>query len=89
MRETRPMSYILQNSGQRPYRELVQRHLRRQSSRLLQEASIWEIANLPEAAQGEAMAYIDATNARFGFDKDFWSTASCQRPAERGGESAR
>ena len=72
------MSYFLQNGGHRPYRELIQEHLRRQPTRKLQEASVWEITNLPEAAQDEATAYIDAINARFGHDKDFWATASCQ-----------
>ena len=71
------MSHFLQEAGHRQYRELIQKHFRRQSTAKLQAASIWEITNLPGVDQDEGMAYIDATNARFGYDRDFWATASC------------
>ena len=78
MRDTHPMSDFLEGAGHRPYRELVQKYLRSGSTGELHQASLLEITNLPEAAQDGATYYIDATNARFGYDQGFWATASCQ-----------
>ena len=68
---------FLSGAGNRPYRELVEHHIKRTSTKRLQEAVLSETALLPEEFQPLVLDYIDETNARFGYDREFWALTSC------------
>lgn len=76
------LAQFLKGAGERPYRELIQWHIRKQSTSKLQQACLGETANLPEDLRPLVMDYIDATNARFGYDQRFWIEATCRSAFE-------
>ena len=61
--------------GPKPYRELIQHHLKRQSTRQLQEGVAGTVEFLPAAAQGHVIEFIDAVNERMAYDQHFWKHA--------------
>jgi hypothetical protein len=71
------LSQFLAEAGDRPYRELIQFHIKRQSTAELQNSGVGEVALLPPDLQPQAIGYIDAVNHRFGYDKEFWERATC------------
>lgn len=71
------LSQFLDGAGDRPYRELVQTHIRKQSTSKLQQAVLWEISNLPKNISSKAEGFIDVINERFAYDKDFWKDVTC------------
>jgi hypothetical protein len=77
------LSEFLKGAGDRPYRELIQHHLRKQSTKRLQEGVLGEISLLPKGLQSLMMDYIDVTNNRFSYDKNFWSKANCRQAFEQ------
>ena len=73
-----PIADLLTNAGDRPYRGLVEQHLRRLSTEQLRLAAAGESLKLPEPLQGESMAYVDAVNNRVAHDREFWAHATCK-----------
>jgi hypothetical protein len=73
---------FLNGAGEKPYRELVQHHIKRTGTRELQKAVLDETGLLPQDLQEFAITYIDATNSRFGCDRLFWTTATCREAFE-------
>src|SRR6266508_1972179 len=73
---------FLEGAGSKPYRDLIEYHLKRQSTAQLQQGALGESTMLPENLQPSVMGYIDAANTRFGYDKQFWETATCQSAFE-------
>jgi hypothetical protein len=73
---------FLNGVGEKPYRELVQHHIKRTGTRELQKAVLGETGLLPQDLQEFAIAYIDATNSRFGYDHLFWTMATCREAFE-------
>lgn len=71
------LSEFFDGASERPFRELIQAHIRRQSTAKLHQAVSWEVSNLPEIAQPKIESYIDAINERFGYDKEFWAKVTC------------
>lgn len=71
------LSKFLNGAGDRPFRELVQAHIRKQSTAKLHQAVLWEISNLPENISAKIESYIDAINERFGYDNEFWKEVTC------------
>jgi len=71
------LSQFLDGAGERSYRELVQAHIRKQSTLKLQQAVLWEISNLPENIGVKVSDYIDVLNEKFAFDKNFWRNVTC------------
>lgn len=76
------LTEFLEGAGPKPYRDLVEYHLKRQSTAQLQKGALGESMMLPENLQPLVMGYIDAANSRFGHDKHFWETATCQSAFE-------
>ena len=68
---------FLGTAANRPYRSLVEYHMRRQSIQQLAKAAMGETAMLPQEYQPEVMGYLDAVNAAVGYDARFWASASC------------
>jgi len=73
---------FLNGAGDKPYRELVQYHIKRTSTRDLQKAVLGETSLLPEWLQSSIVTYIDETNDRFGYDSVFWAQATCRQAFE-------
>ena len=69
------LSELLGQSRSRLYSELVQHHLRKQSTEKLQMAGVGTIALLPDTAQYHVTEFIDAVNERIGYDQRFWRHA--------------
>lgn len=68
---------FLDGAANRPYRGLIQYHIRRQSTQQLLHAGIGERELLPEQHRGAVLVYIDAVNGAVGYDREFWATATC------------
>ena len=73
---------FLEGAGTKPYRELIQYHIRRTGTRNLIVASLGVTQMLPANCQELAMSYIDATNERFAYDQTFWTNATCRQAFE-------
>lgn len=71
------LSKFLDGAGDRPYKELVQAHIRKQSTSKLQQAVSWETSNLPKSISAQIESFIDAINERFAYDNDFWKEVTC------------
>ena len=77
---------LMEGAGSKPYRALVEHHIRRQSQHQLRTASAGEIDQLPEDLRPHAITFIDVVNERVGCDRKFWATANCReasRPLRR------
>jgi hypothetical protein len=70
---------FLNGASRKPYRELIQYHIKRTAMRDLQKAVLAETQMLPANLRRFVMEYIDATNSRFGFDETFWAQATCRQ----------
>jgi len=78
------LSAFLTGSGSnKPYRELVQYHIKRQSTKQLQLAVLGETSLLPEVYQPTIMSYIDATNNQLGASGNFWMQTTCRQAFEQ------
>ncbi len=73
---------FLNRAGEKPYRELVQYHIKRTGTLELQKAVLDETGLLPQDLQEFVIAYIDATNSQFGYDQSFWTKATCREAFE-------
>ena len=73
---------FLKGAGQRPYRQLVEHHLRRKSVPDLQQAVIGETDLLPQQVRPFVMGYIDVTNRQLAYDQEFWSRVTCREAFE-------
>jgi hypothetical protein len=80
---TSRLQEFLDGAGGRPYRELIQYHIRRTPARRLQEAAMGEAALCPVELPDQGMEFIDAINAELGYDKHFWDTATCHEALDR------
>ena len=63
-------------AGNKPYRKLIEYHIKGQSAAQLQAAVLGETSLLPDHLRAFIEAYIDSINLRFGYDKQFWETAT-------------
>ena len=70
------LSKLLMFGGEKPYRELVQYHMKRQSIEQLQKAMFGEVEMLPKAFVPYVEEYIDIVSETLGYDKGFWKTAT-------------
>ena len=70
---------FLSGAGKRPYRELIQYHIKRTATRDLQNAVLGETQMLPTNHQAFVMEFIDVINLQFGYDQAFWSRATCRQ----------
>ena len=77
------LSEFMEGAGHRPYRELIQHHIKKQSASKLQQAVLGEASLLPEELQSMVMDYIDKTNSRLSYDQNFWANASCRQAFEQ------
>jgi len=76
------LSKFMKGAADKPYRELIQHHIKRQSTSELQYAVLGEQDRLPEELQKMVMDYIDMTNAQLGYNQLFWRHASCMQAFE-------
>lgn len=73
---------FLKGASDRPYRELIQYHIKRTSTQDLLKAGAGETSMLSRNLQEHIINYIDATNLRFGYDQSFWGSATCREAFE-------
>ena len=73
---------FLSGAGQKPYRKLVEHHLRRTSVPNLQKAALSEADRLPQPVRPFVMDYIDATNRQLAYNQEFWSRVTCREAFE-------
>ncbi|MGH7828483.1 MAG: hypothetical protein ACREQ7_25290 [Candidatus Binatia bacterium] len=69
---------FLADAASRPYRDLVQHHVRHQSKAQLLAASVAEVDLLPPELKPLAERFIDLVNERILRDQVFWQTVPCQ-----------
>lgn len=74
---------FLNGASERPYRELIQYHIKRTPSQDLRKAVLGETSMLPRKLQADIINYIDATNLRFSYDQSFWRKATCREAFEK------
>lgn len=74
---------FMDEAGSRPYRELVEHHLRHQSEAQLQIASLGEISGLSTDMRADVERFIDVVNSVVGLDSQFWETATCRDAYDR------
>lgn len=72
------LAQFLAGAGDKHYRDLVRYHIKKQSPGELQAAVLGEVSLMPEALRSLVDSYIDCVNDRFGYDKNFWETATCK-----------
>lgn len=72
------LSEFMEGAADRPYRELIQHHIKKQSTSKLQQAGVGEASLLPEELQPMVMDYIDETNSQLSYDQNFWTNATCR-----------
>ena len=70
---------FLSGAGEKPYRELIQYHIKRTATRDLQNAALGETQMLPTNLQAFVMEFIDVISLQFGYDQAFWSRATCRQ----------
>ena len=70
---------LLNRAGDRPYRELVQYHIKKSGARELQKAVLGETELLPPEIREFIVSYIDATNSQLGYNRSFWAEATCRQ----------
>lgn len=70
------LTKLLMTSGEKPYREFVQYHMKRQSVEQLQKAMFGEVESLPEQFIPFVEEYIDFVSQTLRYDKSFWETAT-------------
>jgi len=70
------LTKLLIAGGGKPYRELVQHHMKRQSIEQLQKAVSGEVEMLPETFIPFVEEYIDIINNDLGYNKEFWETST-------------
>ena len=71
-----PVSEFLRSAGDKPYRNFVEHHIRKQPTEQLRNAGVGEILLLPEDFQPFVEVFIDAVNGRLGYDRAFWRRAT-------------
>ena len=74
-----PVSDFLRSTGDKPYRKVVEYHMRRQSAELLTKAMWGEVSALPEGFRSYVEIFIDAVNGRIGYDQRFWQQSTCRQ----------
>ncbi len=70
------LSDLLDGAGSRPYRELIQHHIRKQSFQQLTQGLLGTVALLPENWQPVVADYIDRVIETLGYDQGFWREAT-------------
>lgn len=70
------LTKLLMEGGDKPYRELVRYHMKRQSVEQLQSAMFGEVELLPGNFTPYVEEYIELVNQILGYDKVFWDTAT-------------
>jgi hypothetical protein len=76
------LAEFMKGAADSPYRELIQHHIKKQSTSKLQQAALGEASLLPKELQPMVMDYIDETSSQFSYDQDFWTNASCRQAFE-------
>ena len=74
-----PVSDFLRSTGDKPYRKVVEYHMRRQSAELLTKAMWGEVSALPEGFRSYVETFIDAVNGRIDYDQRFWQQSTCRQ----------
>ena len=72
------LSQFLLDAGERPFRELVRRHLERQSATQMRQAVMDESSALPKELQPMVESYIDELNEQLLPRCEFWQKSTCR-----------
>ncbi len=70
------LTKLLMTDGERPYRGLIQYHMKRQSKDQLQRVFAGEVSNLPKPFISYVEDYLDTVNHAVGYDQEFWQVAT-------------
>ena len=71
------LAEFMDGAASRPYRELVEHHLQRESEYQMRLAVSWECSQLPEHMQTNAITFIDVAN-QLAYNRQFWATETCR-----------
>ena len=74
---------FLEDAGGRPYRQLIQHHIRKQDVRQLMAAAVGETDLLPSELRSDVMSFVDTLNAELLTSRNFWRTATCRDAIDR------
>ncbi len=74
---------FLDGAGEKPYRKLVEYHIKRTPTKKLQQAVLDEIKLAPRKLEPTMMDYIDAVNEQLGYNSAFWEQTSCRQAFEK------
>jgi len=69
------LTEFMSGAASQHYRDLVQHHLRKQSTEQLITGLMGTVELLPDKAQRHAMEFTDAVIDRIGYDQHFWRHA--------------
>jgi hypothetical protein len=73
---------FLDGAGEKPYRQLVEYHIKRTPTKKLQQAVLGESTIVPEKLKPMMMSYIDTVNEQLGYNSSFWAQATCHQAFE-------
>jgi hypothetical protein len=76
------LAEFLDSAADKPYRQLVEHHIRRQSTEQIVAGLQGEVELLPAALRPYVETFIDVVNDDIGYDRAFWASASCGEAAE-------
>jgi len=70
------LTKFIMEAGDKPYRELVRHHMKKQSIEQLRQAMFGEMESLPDNFRPHVERYIDTVNDKLAHDKMFWKSAT-------------
>lgn len=73
---------FLDGAGEKPYRKLVEYHIKKTPTKILRQAILGECASVPEKLRPMMIDYIDAVNEKLGYDNVFWAQSTCRQAFE-------
>lgn len=68
---------LLDSWGEKPYKYLIEFHMRRQPLSMLKQEVLDTIRHLPKVLRPDVEKYVEAVNIRLAYDEDFWDFVTC------------
>ena len=68
---------FLSGTSDRPYRELIQHHIRNQSVHQMRDGVLGEMSLLSPELRPRALTFVDVLNSQLLFSQEFWKNSTC------------
>ena len=78
----KPVSCLLAETGESPYREVIQHFIDEKSSSRLRDEAVDEESLLPYHLKETVAAYLQSLSLRLAEDRGYWRTATCREALE-------